>query len=58
MRLRVDGDANNFAELKLDPIVRDTGNTAAADKVTGRDVKFLPDPSAKDLREMPGVRTD
>ena len=51
-------DTNNFAKFKLDPIVRDAGDTAAADKVTGRDIKFLPDSSAKDLREMPGVRTD
>ena len=58
VRLGVRIGRNDFAELELDPVVRDAADATAADAVTGGDVKFLPDPSAKYLREMLGVRTD
>jgi hypothetical protein len=49
---------NDFAELKLDPPGGDVGDTTAADTLTSHNVKFLPDPAAKHLREMLGVETD
>ncbi len=49
---------NDFAELELDSIVRDAGDATAADALTRCDVKFLPDPSAKHLREVLGVCAD
>ncbi len=49
---------NNVAELKLDPVAGDAYDTTAADAFPGRDVELLPNPSAKHLREMLGMRAD
>jgi hypothetical protein len=47
-----------LAELKLDPAGGDVGDTTSADTLTSHNVKFLPDPAAKHLREMLGVEAD
>ncbi len=47
---------NDIAELKLDSVAGDAYDTAAADVFPSRDVEFLPNPSAKHLREVLGMR--
>jgi hypothetical protein len=49
---------NNLAELKLHPVTGDAYDPTAADAVSGRDVEFLPDSSAKHLRKVLGMRSD
>ena len=58
VRVGTAGGRNDFAELELDPVVGDADDTTAADVVSGGDIEFLPDASAKHLREMVGVGTD
>ena len=52
------GGWNDFAQFEFDPAIGDADDAAATDIFSSRDIKFLPNPGAKHIREVVGMGTN